>query len=98
MSLYRVSGVVEAYDGTSYAPLFFGDAERARRVFGAVCEGAYERGDGYSVLLSVEDSRPVFRGSGGWRVVSWFSGPVRARPAADVPAFEVVSELEVDCE
>ena len=52
MSLYRVSGVVEASDGTSYQPEFYGDFYSACRVRDAVAEGAHDRGEAFEVNVT----------------------------------------------
>ena len=51
MSLYRVSGVVQAADGTTYRPLFYGDFYGACRVRDAIIEGANHRGEGFDLKV-----------------------------------------------
>ena len=51
MSLYRVSGVVEAPDGTTYRPLFYGDFYAAMRVRDAIRDGAKDRGEALQVSV-----------------------------------------------
>ena len=55
MSLYQVSGVVEAPDGTTYRPLFYGDFYAACRVSSAIVRGAVDRGEGYQVEVTRAD-------------------------------------------
>ncbi len=57
MSLYRVSGVVTADDGTSYEPLFFGDWFAAVRVRDAIVDGAKERDERVEVVMTRGDDR-----------------------------------------
>lgn len=87
--LYRVSGVVEAPDGTTYRPLFYGDHERAYAVFEAVCVGARERGEAFDVRIV-----PCDGSSGG---SSW-SGPARRldRAAFEVVDFGFIDDADID--
>ena len=55
MSLYQVTGVVEAPDGTTYRPLFFGDFYAACRVSSAIVRGAVDRGESYQVEVTRAD-------------------------------------------
>lgn len=53
--VYRVSGTVEAPDGTTYEPIYWGDLDSVRTVFEAIRVGAWERDEGYSLVI---DSGP----------------------------------------
>ena len=69
MSVYRVSGVVEAADGTTYRPLFYGDFYAACRVRDAIADGAYDRGEAFEVNVSRSDGRSISTVSGSSRRV-----------------------------
>lgn len=87
MSLYRVSGVVEAPDGTTYRPLFYGDYYAACRVSDAVTDGAHDRGEGYELATHRETGE-------GWKYIGIRSRSVPAYVATH--PFEVVGELLVE--
>ncbi len=63
MSLYRVSGIVTAEDGTFYHPLFFGDFFGGGRVRDAIRDGSADREETCSVLVDrLESGGFVFVG------------------------------------
>ena len=49
--IYRVSGLVEASDGSSYEPTYWGSLATALFVFDLVIEGGRRDGAGYEVTL-----------------------------------------------
>ena len=50
-TIYRVSGIVTAEDGTFYHPLFFGDFFGVCRVRDAIRDGARDRDETCAVLV-----------------------------------------------
>ncbi len=67
MSLYRVSGLVEASDGTTHRPLFYGDFYAACRVREAIADGAYDRGEAFEVNVLRSDGHSISTVSGSSR-------------------------------
>ena len=65
MTLYRVTSLVEAPDGTSYQPVFYGSFWQACRVRDAIRDGARERGEGYELTVERETVD-------GWQKVGWW--------------------------
>lgn len=51
MSLFEMSGTVEAPDGSTYDPLYVGGWHDTARVVDALRDGCHERGDGYTVRV-----------------------------------------------
>ena len=59
MSLYRLSGYVEAPDGTGYAPMFYGTRGQCLRVGESILLGATHRGERARVTVSESNGRVV---------------------------------------